>query len=399
MTVCTRLQNGVRIISHALPGRRSAALGLWVRGGVRGEGPRQNGYAHLLEHLLFRRHRARYAALGGEINACTGREWTAFHGTVPAGDAAELAGLFADALARPCLDAEALEGERRAVLSEMAELDGDSWTSATDRVLARVWDGHAMARPILGDPGLIRRVSAAEIEAYARRRLDGGAVLVTAAGAIDHRALIEACRPLGELPAPWPRTPAAGPRFAPCEHRELLSMQRSYLLWVLPLPPAAGPAFALAERIAAGGVYGLLQRTLRDRLGLVYGIHSELERHSDGGLWWLRLDCAAGDEQACRDAVEGCFDTMCGPGLGGEDFERGRDGLRAQWTIEDDDPAVVMQRIALEYWTAGGQGSLDERRARLDALSAAEVRAVLGRAWAQRALFGWGPFPQRRWAG
>ena len=175
-------------------------------------------------------------------------------------------------------------------------------------------------------------------------------------------------------------------------------MQRSYLLWVLPLPPAAGPqgpAFALAERIAAGGAYGLLQRTLRDRLGLVYGVHSELERHSDCGLWWLRLDCAGEDEQACREAVEACFDTMCGSGLDIEDFERASAGLRAQWTIEDDDPAAVMQRIALEYWAADGQGSLDERLARLNALTVAEVQAVLKQAWAQRALFGWGPFPLR----
>lgn len=388
----TVLPNGVRILSRAMSGRRSAALGVWIRGGVRGEGARQNGYAHLLEHLLFRRHRVAYAALGGDINAMTSREWSVLHGLVPADTVSALAGLFADTLCRPHIDTDGLESERRAIQREIAEYGNDLGSSEAEYVLERVWNRHPMARPILGEPAIVHGAGARELAAWAGNALDGAAVLVSAAGAIEHCRLVEACAPLAGLPRPRPRAALPAPRFTPCAHHETLSVPGSRLLWVLPMPPEQSEvALSLGERIAAGGIGGLLQRTLRERLGLVYGIHSELERYSDCGLWWLRLTCAPRDAAACRHAVEDCFETLCGEDVDTEDFERARAGLRAQWTIEDDDASIVMQRIALECATRPGiPFDAEARQTELKALAPAGVRAAIAQAWEQRAVFSWG---------
>ena len=84
------LPNGLRIITEAMPGVRSASIGVWVGTGSRDESPRLSGASHFLEHLLFKGTASRSAleisasmdAVGGEFNAFTAREYTCFHARV-----------------------------------------------------------------------------------------------------------------------------------------------------------------------------------------------------------------------------------------------------------------------------------------------------------------------------
>ena len=78
------LPNGARLLTQAIPGVRSAALGFFGGVGSRHESARENGAAHFIEHMLFkgtdRRTAAQLAkdtdAIGGQINAYTTKEHT-----------------------------------------------------------------------------------------------------------------------------------------------------------------------------------------------------------------------------------------------------------------------------------------------------------------------------------
>ena len=86
----TVLPGGLRVITEAVPGVRSAAFGLWVDVGSRDETPALAGASHYLEHLLFkgtsRRNALEIAAsleeVGGEANAFTAKEQTCFYARV-----------------------------------------------------------------------------------------------------------------------------------------------------------------------------------------------------------------------------------------------------------------------------------------------------------------------------
>ncbi|MBT8240525.1 MAG: insulinase family protein, partial [Acidimicrobiia bacterium] len=87
----TALGNGLRVVTEAIPGSRTAAFGVWVAVGSRDEAPEQSGASHFLEHLLFKGTEtwsARQVAeiidgVGGDMNAFTSREHTAFYARVP----------------------------------------------------------------------------------------------------------------------------------------------------------------------------------------------------------------------------------------------------------------------------------------------------------------------------
>src|SRR5215472_15537316 len=86
----TVLPGGLRVITESLPAVRSAALGIWAGVGSRDEDAGHAGATHYLEHLLFKGTQQRTAleisaamdAVGGELNAFTGKEYTCYYARV-----------------------------------------------------------------------------------------------------------------------------------------------------------------------------------------------------------------------------------------------------------------------------------------------------------------------------
>src|SRR3954468_3674143 len=118
------LSNGLTIITDPMANLQSAALGVWVGTGSRNERPDQMGLSHLLEHMAFKGTLSRTArqiaeeieAVGGYLNAYTGREQTAFHARLLKDDVPLALDLIADILLHPRYEQSELERERQVVL-------------------------------------------------------------------------------------------------------------------------------------------------------------------------------------------------------------------------------------------------------------------------------------------
>ena len=83
----SQLPCGLRLVTEAMPDVRSVTTGFWVGTGSRDEGAGEVGASHFLEHLLFKGTPTRSAraiaeavdAVGGDMNAFTTKEYTAFY--------------------------------------------------------------------------------------------------------------------------------------------------------------------------------------------------------------------------------------------------------------------------------------------------------------------------------
>src|SRR4051812_49598082 len=90
----TRLPSGLAIVTDAMPHLETASLGVWVGAGSRDERPDEHGISHLLEHMAFKGTTRRTArqiaeeieAVGGDLNAATSIETTAYYARVLAAD-------------------------------------------------------------------------------------------------------------------------------------------------------------------------------------------------------------------------------------------------------------------------------------------------------------------------
>jgi predicted Zn-dependent peptidase len=50
----TQLDNGICVVTEAVPSLDSVSLGIWIKTGSRDEGPTECGLSHFIEHLLFK---------------------------------------------------------------------------------------------------------------------------------------------------------------------------------------------------------------------------------------------------------------------------------------------------------------------------------------------------------
>src|SRR5579863_9542204 len=159
MTVTiTRLPSGLTVASDPMPYLMSAALGVWVNCGSRHETAAEGGLSHLLEHMAFKgtvRRSARDIAteiesVGGDLNAYTGREQTAFHARVLKENTGLALDILADILIHSRFDQTELENERDVVVQEIGQTRDTPDDLVFDFLQEACYPNQALGRPIFG---------------------------------------------------------------------------------------------------------------------------------------------------------------------------------------------------------------------------------------------------------
>src|SRR6195256_1673039 len=111
-----------------MPDARSVTTGFWVAVGGRDEPAELAGASHFLEHLVFKGSEHQSAreiaeavdAVGGEMNAFTSREHTAYYTRLPSAALGMGLGLLTDVLSDPAVRPHELDAEREVILEEIA---------------------------------------------------------------------------------------------------------------------------------------------------------------------------------------------------------------------------------------------------------------------------------------
>ena len=115
MTVeVTRLASGLSVLTDRMPHLESASLGVWIGAGSRDEKLDEHGISHRLEHMAFKGTRRRSArqiaeaieAVGGDLNAATSVESTAYYARVLKADVPLALDVLSDILSQPTFDPE-----------------------------------------------------------------------------------------------------------------------------------------------------------------------------------------------------------------------------------------------------------------------------------------------------
>src|SRR5262245_2226997 len=195
----SRLPNGLTVVTHAMPQLETVALGIWVRAGARDERRSENGIAHFLEHMAFKGTGRRSArdiaeeieAAGGDINASTAMENTAYYARVLKADWRLALDVLSDILMDPVFDLQEFDRERDVILQEVAAAQDTPDDLVFDLLQAQAWPEHPLGRPILRTSERVVAHDVAAIAGYRDRHYAANRMVVAAAGNIDHRQLAE----------------------------------------------------------------------------------------------------------------------------------------------------------------------------------------------------------------
>ena len=192
-----RLPGGLTLC--LLSNRRAPVVttALWYRAGTRDEPSGHGGVAHFLEHMMFKGS-ARYGpgeidrrtqALGGDNNAFTSHDATAYHFNFAPDRWLEALAIEADRMTGLALDPDEVESERRVILEEVAMYEADPWDALEARVLAARFPGHAYGRPVLGTADELRVTGRAELASFHRRFYRPDNAVLAVAGDVGEEAV------------------------------------------------------------------------------------------------------------------------------------------------------------------------------------------------------------------
>jgi predicted Zn-dependent peptidase len=381
----TELDGGLRVVTESVPSVRSVALGMWVRTGSRDESPDQAGVSHFLEHLLFKgteRHTAieiseLFDGMGAATNAATSKESTHLHARFLDEHTDEAFDLLAEMLLAPALPPEEIDSEREVVLEEIAMYEDEPQDRVHDVLAEAVFGEHPLGRRVIGDANVIASVPVATIAAYHGGRYVAPAIVVAAAGHLDHERIVELA---GERlqPVTRPLGVAAGSsapgtqrfRFHPKE-----TEQYHICFGGMGVSRGDDRRFALSvlDAIFGGSISSRLFVEVREKRGLAYSVGSFTEQYVDSGMIGLYLGTRKDNvDEACA-LVGGELARLHAEGVTDQELARAKEHVKGRMVLGLESTGARMGRIARGILFDVPLLSIDEILGRIEAVSLTDV--------------------------
>lgn len=371
-----------------MPGLKTLAVVVAVKGGARWEDEARSGWSHLLEHLVFkgaddmtaREIVERIEAEGGSINAATGYERTSFEVRGLEGSLALSMQVLSDLVFRPVLDADEIEREKDVVAQEIAEAFDTPDDHVFEMAQTQAFAGQPLGRPILGSNDSLRPVDRAAIGAWQRTLYAPERMVVTASGAVDEAELLAlAERWFGGEARSGDRTMPEPARFTGGHDRLNRRIEQSNLVFQLPGLAAtdpALPAMRLFGEILGGGMASRLFQSAREERGLAYAIDAYQEAYDDTGVLGIYAGAAADRATALAQVAAAEVRGLVEQGPTAGELSRAKAVLKGGLWMADENPMSRAGRAAAQTLIFGAPVPTDVSVAQMEAVTAEDLRTV-----------------------
>ncbi len=390
----TRLDNGLRVVSHTMDAVETVSVGVFVDAGTRNEPAEINGVAHLLEHMAFKGTERRSAldiaaeveAVGGHLNAYTTREHTAYYAKVLKEDAALAVDILADILQYSTFDAEELARERSVVLQEIGQAHDTPDDVVFDHFQSTAYPEQPLGRPVLGDAERVRKMPREAIVGYMGEAYGSGGMVLSAAGMIEHEHLVALAESLfQDLPGHGPlRNETAA--YGGGAHIEDKHLEQVHLTVGFPGVGLHDPdlfAASVFSVLFGGGMSSRLFQEIRERRGLVYSIHAYGSHYSDCGLFGIYA--GTGERE-----VEELMPVLCEEirrlvdSLEESEIRRARNQLKAATLMSLESTGARAEQIGEQVLIYGRPIPVSEIVQRIEAVDITAVASVARRIFSGR---------------
>jgi predicted Zn-dependent peptidase len=353
------LPNGITIITEQMDHIRSVSLGVWLKAGSRNEEPEVNGISHFVEHMVFKGTTRRSAediarevdSIGGNMDAFTGKETVCFNMMVLDEHLPIAVDVLSDMVLHPVFDETEVERERGVIVEEI-KMDEDNPDSLVHEIFTQnFYKDHALGRPILGTKETVRKFDQAKTFAYYRQKFVPENMVISAAGHVEHAALVELLsKEFEELPrgsnglhetAPKTNSRIILKNKKALEQVQLcigvpsyrLNHERRFVAYVL-------------NTLLGGGMSSRLFQNVREKQGLAYAIFSELNPYKDTGCLAVFAGTSKDSAQKVVQSVLSEFRDIKAGEVPEEEVTRAKDQLKGSLMLSLESSMARMSNLA-----------------------------------------------------
>jgi predicted Zn-dependent peptidase len=389
----SRLSSGLTVVTAPMPLLETASLGVWVGAGSRDEQPDEHGISHLLEHMAFKGTTRRTArqiaeeieAVGGDLNAATSVESTAYYARVLKADVPLALDVLADILSDPAFDPEELQREQNVIVQEIGAAEDAPDDLIWDRLQTTAFPNQPVGRSILGTRDTVRSFDRRKLAAYLGRNYRAPDMVIVAAGAVEHGAVLaEVERRFAAFDGP-PAPPPEPASFVGGSHIESRDLEQVHVALAMPGLPIRDPRLYDLQVFASalgGGMSSRLFQEVREQRGLCYAIYAFHAPYSDTGMFGLYAGTDAADLPELMEVTVAEINKAAET-VNEAEVARAKAQMKAGLLMALESSSARAEQLARQMIHWGRPIPLDELVAKIDAVTVESARAA-GRAMLAR---------------
>jgi predicted Zn-dependent peptidase len=379
--------------------------------GSRDESRRLAGASHFLEHLLFKGTPTRTAAeiaesvdaVGGDMNAFTTKEYTAFYVRV-LGESLDLGlDILSDVMWDPAFRPDEVEAERQVIMEEILMHSDEPSDLVHDRLLEGLFPGHPLGRDVLGDEESISAMQVDDIRSFHQLHYRPGNIVVAVAGTLDHDYVVDGIsrRFCG---TPGGAAPARGAPAAPTSPVVVTNRPTEQAHVVLGVPTFGRHdedrfSLAVLDHVLGGGLSSRLFQEIRERRGLAYSVYSYRTTFADAGLLAVYAGTAPDRVHEVLERMVRELEKVTSEGVTEREVAVAKGHIRGETALSLEDSGARMSRVARSELLHGEVMEVDDVLSRIEAVTAEDVNRVAARVLdAEPVLAVVGPFEPEAFA-
>ncbi|WP_167604986.1 M16 family metallopeptidase [Maribellus sediminis] len=356
------LGNGIRII-HQRTDSPVGHLGVLINAGSRDEEEKEHGLAHFIEHSVFKGTQKRKAfhilsrieGVGGELNAYTTKEETVLYSTFLTEYYDRTAELLSDILFNSVYPEKELKREKEVIIEEINSYKDSPSELIFDEFEELIYDGHPIARNILGTKKRLREFNRDSIFRFIANNYHTDQMVISSVGNIDFGNLVKMLEKYFGT-APEKLRTEKRTKFENYIPQEKVIQRDTFQSHCV----VGNIAFdvmheqrivmvLLNNMLGGQALNSRLNLSLRERRGMAYNVESSYVAYSDTGLFNVYFGTDKENLQKALNLVQKEFDLMRNTKLGGLQLSRAKKQLLGQIAISTESREDMMLTIGKSY--------------------------------------------------
>jgi len=384
-------RSGLRLIALPMKGTGAVTVMAFVGTGSRYEGLEDAGVSHFLEHLFFKGSKKRPSTLlisealdeiGGEFNAFTSKETTAFYAKGDAQHTKLIIDVLGDMLTNPLFDPKEINRERGVVIEEMNMYEDTPQEMVGEQFERQLFGEHELGRKIIGTKDIISSISRKRILEYRKRQYGASNVVVCIAGNIDPQKGIKMLKnQFRELPETQPQKAREFNDFWGSERISIKNKKTDQAHMIIggrgvSLVHEDRCATDLLATILGGSMSSRLFIEVRERRGLAYSVHTMAEHFMDTGYIATQIGVDPTNDKKATVVILNEYKKIREKLVGKDELRKAKENIKGRLLIRLESSSAVAQFIGGQMMLSGRILSLSEVMKNFDAVTAEDVRRV-----------------------
>ena len=379
---------GIPVVVENIPDSESVAYMIGVATGSRDETDDIFGLSHLLEHTVFRETKTmdsyqmakEIEGAGGELNAFTGREMTAFYGITIKETADVARRIVGDIVANPLINENSTELEKKIVLQELSMIKNEPDKYIHDLFSMTLWRGHELCQDEGGDEKLVAKMTYEDLRKYYNEKYRIPNLSVYAVGAVDMDETVAWAEDTLDGMSGGKRNVRTEPPMPEgtyefvqndSDHYQVAMGFQSY--------GSSHPdrtAVSMLSAVLGSGTSSRLFQDVREKKALVYSIFSTVSQNSDASSLATFMSCTKENVIEAMETTSKVYSDFLLNGLEKGELERAKRLVKGANVRAMESTDNRLYRLGVNHMLNGSTETLEQRLAKIDMVTEEDVMRV-----------------------